>query len=284
MELGISSYTYGWAVGVPGYDPVQPLDEQKLIDLCLSHGVKVLQVCDNLPLQALARDRRERFADRAASEGLRIEAGSRGLTLEHAVEMISLAREVNAKLLRFVIDGKDVLPEPHEVLRVLRHIAPMLEDMRLGLENHDRFAARTLRSIVEDAGNERIGICLDTANSLGAGEGLESVVAELAPLTFNLHIKDFHIARLPHQIGFLVEGRPAGGGMLDLGWLLGKLAPHGHCETAVLELWTPPEARIEATITKEADWAETSLKYLSEWFPRLDRQTDPTQRAFGNTP
>ena len=109
-------------------------------------------------------------------------------------------------------------------------------------------------------------MCLDTANSIGAGEGLETVFRELGPLTVNLHIKDFQVVRVPHQMGFLVNGRPAGGGQLDVPGLLAQLAPFHRCETAVLELWTPPEAEIQRTIAKEESWAAQSLEYLKPHF------------------
>jgi len=114
--------------------------------------------------------------------------------------------------------------------------------------------------------SDRIGVCLDTANSLGAGEGLDTVLRELGPLTVNLHIKDFHVTRVPHLMGFNVDGRPAGKGFLDVPRLLQQLAPFQRCETAVFELWTPPELRLEDTIAKEGDWAVQSLEFLKPFF------------------
>jgi sugar phosphate isomerase/epimerase len=262
MILGLSSYTYGWAIGVPGHAPTCPMNEQDLLDRALRHGVTLVQICDNLPLLRLPPDRLDQFADRANGEGLRLEVGSRGLTVEHATAMIALARRVNANLIRFVVDGPGFHPGPVEVVQTLRAIAPRLDGLRLGIENHDRFTAKSLRSIVERSGSDRIGICLDTANSLGAGEGLATVLKELAPITFNLHIKDFRITRLPHLMGFTVEGCPAGEGMLDILSLLEDLRRHGRCETAVLELWTPPEELLNKTIAKEEEWAGRSVEYL----------------------
>ncbi len=266
MKLGLSSYTYGWAIGGPGHEPARPMTEQDLLDRASRHGVKLVQVCDNLPLHRSPAERVARFAERAASEGVRVEVGSRRLTFEHVAEMVTLARQVQARLIRFVIDGPDFHPAPAEVVKTLREIVPLLDGLQLGLENHDRFPARVLRSVIEDTGSPRIGICLDTANSLGAGEGLATVVSELAPLTVNLHIKDFHITRLPHLMGFTIEGRPAGAGMLDVRWLLDQLAPFNRCETAVLELWTPPEPELERTVAKEEAWAAQSLEYLKPLF------------------
>jgi sugar phosphate isomerase/epimerase len=263
VKLGLSSYTFGWAVGVPGRAPARPLDEHGLLDKCREHGVKLLQIGDNLPLHTFDDARLDRLSERAVSDGVQLEVGARRLTLGNIEAYAAIARRLGAKLIRFVIDDADYHPTPAAVSIVLRQCVPVLAGLRLGIENHDRFPAATLRKMIESAGTDRIGVCLDTANSLGAGEGLDTVLRELGPLTVNLHIKDFQIARLPHLMGFTVEGRPAGGGMLDVPSLLAQLAPLKRCETAALELWTPPESDLERTVAKEAAWAAQSLEYLS---------------------
>lgn len=269
MRLGLSSYTYGWAVGTPDSRPVQPLDELGLLDRCQEHGLRLLQVGDNLPLHALDSARLVRFLDRSRAEGVELEVGARGLTVERVTTYAALARRAGARLVRFVIDDAGYEPTPAEVVAILRETAPLLSGLVLGLENHDRFPARILRDIVEAAGSENVGICLDTANSLGAGEGLETVMRELGPYTVNLHLKDFHIRRVPYLMGFTVEGRPAGSGALDIPALLAELQASGRCATAVLELWTPPEADPQATIAKEAAWARQSLEILKPLFTRF---------------
>lgn len=267
IRLGISSYTYSWAVGMPGHKPACPLDENGLLDKAHELGVTLLQIGDNLPLHTFDPARLDRLARRAAHEGIVLQVGARRLTLERAAEYIAIARRLGAKLIRFVIDDADHHPEPAAVTSVLREVAPLLRGLTLGIENHDRFPAATLRSMIETADSEHIGVCLDTANSLGAGEGIEAVAAVLAPVTVNLHVKDFWIERVPHLMGFTVSGRPAGAGMLNLPALLEQLAPHGRCQTAVLETWPPPEATLDATLAKEDAWAAQSIKYLKPFFP-----------------
>lgn len=266
LRLGISSYTYSWAVGVPGYPPARPLDENDLLDKAHEHGVTLLQIGDNLPLHTFDPARLDRLARRAAQEGILLEVGARRLTLERAAEYIGIARRVGAKLIRFVIDDADYHPAPAAVTSVLREAAPLLRSLTLGIENHDRFSAAVLRSMIEAAGSGHVGVCLDTANSLGAGEGTEAVATVLAPITVNLHIKDFWIERVPHLMGFTVTGRPAGDGMLKLPALLEQLAQYGRCQTAVLETWPPPEATIDATLAKEVAWAAQSIQYLKPFF------------------
>lgn len=269
MKLGLSSFTFGWAVGVPGHVPADPLDEHGLLDACQELGAPLLQIGDNLPLRAFDDARLGRLADRAAREGVRIEVGGRGLTLERVAQYSTIARRLGSNLLRMVIDEGAYQPDSRTVAGILRESIPLLDGLVLGLENHDRFKAKVLRSIVQSAGSDRIGVCLDTANSLGAGEGIEAVASLLAPLTVNLHIKDFAIERVPHLMGFQVGGRPAGGGMLDVPGILRQVAAAGgRCATAVLELWTPPEASLAATLEKERDWAKRSFAYLRPLFER----------------
>ena len=266
IRLGLSSYTYGWAVGLLGHAPACPLDESGLLHKCHEHGVKLLQIGDNLPLHTFDAARLDRLAQRARKEGVRLEVGARRLTLERIGDYAAIARRVGASLIRFEIDDADYHPEPASVTAVLHKAVPLLDGLTLGIENHDRFPAATLRSIIDAAGSDRIGVCLDTANSLGAGEGLDTVLATLGPLTVNLHIKDFHIARVRHLMGFTVEGRQAGQGFLDVPLLLKQLAAFPRCQTAVLELWTPPEPLLEETIAKEAAWAAQSLAFLKPLF------------------
>ena len=266
MKLGLSSYTFPWAIGVPGHEPARPMDEHGLLDKCLEHGVKLLQIGDNLPLHTFDEARLDRLAGRASREGVRIEVGARGLTLEHVARYAALARRLDAMLVRFVIDGPDYHPTPETVIGVLRAAEPLLDGLTLGIENHDRFPAAALRAIIDAHFSDRFGVCLDTANSLGAGEGIAGVAATLAPVTVNLHVKDFAIERVPHLMGFTITGRPAGAGLLDLPTLLRRIEPCGRCATAVLELWTPPDPDSERTVAKEEAWAAQSLEYLKPLF------------------
>ncbi|NTW36601.1 MAG: hypothetical protein HGB17_10810, partial [Syntrophobacteraceae bacterium] len=50
MRLGIGSYTFPWAVGMPGHRPAQPMTALDLLDKATQLGVGVVQICDNLPL------------------------------------------------------------------------------------------------------------------------------------------------------------------------------------------------------------------------------------------
>jgi hypothetical protein len=60
-------------------------------------------------------------------------------------------------------------------------------------------------------------------------------------------------------MGFTVSGRSLGEGMLPLQTVLATVERHGRCQTAVVELGTPPEPAITATLARAADWPFASV-------------------------
>jgi sugar phosphate isomerase/epimerase len=132
----------------------------------------------------------------------------------------------------------------------------------LAIENHDRFNACQLAEIVQDTDPQWVGICLDTANSLGAGEGIGEAMRHLAPYTVNLHIKDVVIKRVPSNMGFTVAGCPAGEGVIDIPRLLSTLSKNRNFFSVTLELWPEFSVDLEQTINKEHTWVRQSLTYL----------------------
>ena len=264
MKLGISSYTYTWAVGVSGSMPPEPLTAYGLIDKTVSAGLELVQIADNLPLEKLNPAVLDDLHRYAQGKGVMIEMGGRGLKPEHTMHCLQTAERLNSKLLRMVIDDQDFEPDLPAIISIIRDLLPELKSrqIKLAIENHDRLKAREFEKIVTSVGSGMVGICLDSVNSMGAGEGFETVSEILIPYTINLHIKDFTIFRVAHKMGLVIEGRPAGKGMLDIRGLLKKLMEKGICESTVLELWTPPEPDITSTILKEEKWADDSIEYL----------------------
>ena len=269
MRLGIGSYAFAWACGVPGYRPAEMLTHAGLLQRARDLGVRLVQICDNLPLDRLSASEIDALATLAADLGIAIEVGTRGIAPANVERHIALAERFESPILRVVVDTATEHPSPDDVVEAVRPFLPRLASGRviLAIENHDRFRAAVLRDILERLASGRVGICLDTVNSFGALEGPEAVVGVLGPWVVNLHIKDFAVARVAHSMGFVVEGRPAGQGVLDVPWLLAALRAHGREWNAILELWTPPQPRIEDTIRLEAAWAAESVAYLRTLVP-----------------
>ena len=57
MEIGISSFAFGWAVshGLP------PMDEIAVLEFARRHRLRVMQLGDNLPVHAMSAERRAVF-------------------------------------------------------------------------------------------------------------------------------------------------------------------------------------------------------------------------------
>ena len=264
MKLALSSYAYSWAVGLPGYRPARPMTLFELLDKAVRLGVRVVQVVDNIPLELQPREEQDRFIERAVQLGIEIECGIRGIEGEHLEQGIQVAGRMHAKILRVVMDKGNYHPSEEKIVRTIQGLVPMLEEhgVSLAIENTERFKARKFAELVGRIGSKRVGICLDTANNYGIGEGIEAVVEALGPLTLDLHLKDYSIHRMSHQMGFILEGKPAGQGQLDILWILETLRHFGRDPNVILELWIPPEDKLEDTINKERAWVDQSIEYL----------------------
>ncbi len=224
MQLGLSSYTYTWAVGVPGYPVKAPLTAIGLLERAAALGIPVVQIADNLPLHVLDTAALDALADLAAAHHIQIEPGTRGIAPDHLARYLRLAQRFTSPLVRVVIDTATHRPGLDETVTLLRESLPAYEaaGVTLAIENHDRFSARQFLYILETVDSPCLGICLDTVNSFGALEGPEVVIETLGLWTVNLHVKDFDIRRADHNMGFVIEGTPAGQGRLDIPALLAR--------------------------------------------------------------
>jgi 3-oxoisoapionate decarboxylase len=98
----------------------------------------------------------------------------------------------------------------------LKLAAPVVarHDIRLAVENHKDWRADELIRVLKQAGNDHVGVCLDTGNSIALLEDPMEVIDALAPLAFTTHFKDMAVEEYPD--GFLLSEVPLGEGILDL--------------------------------------------------------------------
>lgn len=264
LPLGISSFSYPWAIGVPGQpQPACPMNAFDLLNAAIDLGVNRVQYVDNLPLMALSRSEQERLAEQARSAGIGIELGMRGTDETTLREHLELAQRFGSPFVR-VVPGADY-QGPRDLVSRLRPCLPVFRDagVLLALENYERMPVQVLRSVVEKLGTDVVRVCLDTTNSWGDLEAPYYVVKTLAPYTCNLHLKDFVIARLPSMLGFIVHGAPTGQGVLDVYDILCQMPPG--C-TVTHEQWTPFQTEIEETVRLEAKWTAQSIAYLKGFY------------------
>ncbi|MBC7813688.1 MAG: sugar phosphate isomerase/epimerase [Burkholderiales bacterium] len=268
--LGLGSYACAWAIGVAGYEqPEAPMDTFGLLRFADELGLRLVQIADNLPLHVLSDDQRQRLHDEALQRNIAIEVGARGIQSDHLRQYIELARFFGSPILRVVVDTAEHHPPPDEVVSLVQAALPALEaaGITLAVENHDRFKARTLAGIIAEIDHPRVGICLDTVNSFGSLEGPQVVLDTLGRYVVNLHVKEFAVRRVPHNMGFIITGMPTGQGMLDVPWLLNTLRDYGRNFNAIIETWPAPEPTMRETVAKELDWVRQSAVYLRALIP-----------------
>jgi sugar phosphate isomerase/epimerase len=263
-QLGLGSYAYAWAIGVPGYPVDTPMDAFAFLRRADALGFRLVQYDDNLPLHALAAADFTALLSEADRLNIAIEVGTRGIDPDHLRRYLGIAQRCGSPILRVVVDSADHHPEPDEVTGALRGLLPELSaaGVTIAIENHDRYKAHTLAGLISALDSPHVGVCLDTVNSFGALEGPDVVIAALGPHVVNLHIKDFEIKRLDHSMGFALTGAPAGSGMLNVPDVLAQLHAMGRQFNAILEQWPAWEGDIAATTAKEDRWAQQSARYL----------------------
>ncbi|MBC7827595.1 MAG: TIM barrel protein [Chitinophagaceae bacterium] len=264
MQLGISTYSFPWSVGIKDFPPTHPLTATELLQYAAEKNIRYIQFADNYPLHLLELQELNELKKKADHLNLKIQVGTRKLTVENIITYISIATIMETDFIRIVIDDENYHPSESHVIEVINQVLPYLNaaKLRLAIENHDRFPSKTLKHIIESTDDDLIAICLDSANSLGTGEGLGEVVSVLARYTVNLHIKDFTIQRLHHKMGFRITGCIAGEGMVNIPSLVNEVKNYGRCHSAILELWSEPKSTINETILNEKRSAERSIKYL----------------------
>jgi len=87
-------------------------------------------------------------------------------------------------------------------------------DILLAVENHKDWRADELLAILKRVGNDHVGVCVDTGNSIALLEDPMEVVEALAPRAFSSHLKDMGLEE--YRQGFLLAEVPLGAGILDL--------------------------------------------------------------------
>lgn len=265
VKLGISTYGYPYAVGVPGFLPEKPMDAFALTDKAAELGAEVVQIADNYPLDRLTDTELSELSGYAEERDITLEVGTRGIRTEHLKKYLRIAKLLKAKLLRVVIDTKDDTPEEEEIVLRLKAVLPYLQEegVVLGIENHDRFKSEVFAEIVRSLDSPLIGIVLDTVNSFSCEENTRQVMDALAGYTVNFHVKDFQICRVPNSMGLLVTGTVAGQGFLKIPEMIAELRRKAQSDfSVILEQWMQPEDEIAETVEKEERWVRESIAYL----------------------
>jgi hypothetical protein len=266
MKLGVSSFTFPWAIG--GIESEHPvvMSAFDLLEKARELRADVLQIADNLPIGHLADEELHRLRATADGYQIAIEVGTRGIRSENLQRFLTIAQILGSPILRVVIDSKGHEPSINEICDLLKPFAEKFKtaQIKLAIENHDRLTCAEFNEIIDRVGSDWVGICLDTVNSLGAVEAPNTVIPALAPRAINVHMKDFEIVRTNGQMGFTVRGTALGQGRLNVAEVIAAVGGPSREITSVIELWTPRQESYSATVELEDSWASESVAFLRQ--------------------
>jgi sugar phosphate isomerase/epimerase len=263
MKIGLVSWAFRYSIGAPGITPSHPLSHLEMAEAAASLGAEVLQICDNAPLHRLPSADLHALGAQARRLGLDIEVGTSGARAANLAAYLDIADTLEARVLRVVEDMHDWTPSLSDIAGEVARVLPRCraQGVKIALENHFRMGSRDLVRLIEMIGDEHVGACLDTLNSIARLEGWREVVSSLAPYAVSLHLKD-GVTVKHGAVGFVVTGCPLGSGLIDLPWVLQEVRSHGRDPNAVAEAWMEPAQTEAETLRCEREWMAGSLAYM----------------------
>jgi sugar phosphate isomerase/epimerase len=242
QRLGIDSYS----LRSQGWDAFQ------LLEYSAGLGLDNVHFSERRNLASLDPDYLRRLRARADELGLTLEVGMRsfdrhaewfepelGSGEEQLGQMIEAATICGSPIVRCFLGGQvdrhgRVPFKQHleECLRTLRAVAPKARaaGVKIAVENHGGvdLLARELRWLIEEAGPDYVGACIDTGNPAYGGEDPVLTTEILAPYAVSSHVRD--TAVWESEEGAFAQWTVLGEGNVDIRRILAILAEQApHC-------------------------------------------------------
>jgi sugar phosphate isomerase/epimerase len=264
MKLGISSYTFAWAIGLPDATPNHPLTALQLLEKARELGVGLVQFGPNMPLDKLPEKELREVVKQAGSWKIDLELATEGINPDHLRNQIRFAKRIGAILLKTTPElPVGQIPLRTEISYCLRAVVPDLEAEKLGLAiDNSRIPAPELNELIGSIRSPWLGAAIDTANPLALPQGWQISVRVLGQRTLSLQIKDVVVEPAAHGMGFTVRGCPVGTGQLNIPWIVESFASLRLEPSVILESWIPEQKTLQDTIALENTWASQGVDYL----------------------
>lgn len=261
MRPGLGTYAYRWSIGIKDQMPEIPMTPLDILDRAQALGLGLVQYADNMPLDRLTEDELDTLAATARSKGIDLELGTQCFKAEEVAEYIGIGQRIGARLLRVALDAADSEVPVVELAAQMRDLLAVARagGIRIAIENHFNYPSRQMVDLLETVADPTLGVCLDVANSICAGEWPEETIGLLAPHAINLHLKDYVIEPDRYGVGFHIHGVPLGQGRANIPWILDQLA---HCPkdmSVILEHWLPRGDDMDAVRASEQAWIEQTV-------------------------
>ncbi len=269
MKLGISSYTFPWAIGFPDAIPARPLKPLQLLDKAQELGVGLVQFGPNMALDRLPDTELLEVVRHADLWNIDLEIATVGISPDSLRDRIQFAKRFGIILVKTTPEHPGgCIPIRNEMSKCLRTVVDDLAngEVRLAIDNSS-IPALELNAVLESVRSPWLGAALDLANPMALLQGWQISARVLAHRTLCVHIKDFVLQPGVHGMGFTVKGCPVGKGQLNIPWLVDSFAALRVKPSAIVESWTPAQDTLEETIALEQNWAKQSLEYLRRFVP-----------------
>ncbi len=218
-----------FSLGAQNWTPFQVLDWASRMHVKVVHFSEVRFLGSPHWQEALAPDNLKRVREKADELHIDLEVGMRsicptsadfanaqrndptlGTADEQIARMLEAARTLGSPIFRCVqgTQADRSSPggiEPHiaETIRVLKANRSRILDsgVKLAIENHaGDMQARELKTLIEAAGPDIVGVCLDSGNPVWTIEDPHLTLETLAPYVLTSHMRDSYLFNSPRGI------------------------------------------------------------------------------------
>ncbi len=231
----------------------------QLLDYAAGLKLDTIQLSSLGDYESLEPAHLRQVREHAARLGIEIDAGTgcicpssasykretQGDPTDYVLKGLKVAQAVGAGSMRCYMgsaaDRRGKLPlEAHmqNTVQVLRSVRAQALDMRIkiGLENHaGDMQAREVKTIIEEAGKDFVGACLDTGNPMWVVEDPFVTLETLAPYVVTTHIRDSAVFEVPR--GAAAQWVALGDGSVDFVKFVyeyGRLCPHAAMQLEII--------------------------------------------------
>ena len=210
VKLGLDLYS----VRSQGWTPIQHLD------FAAKWGVKLVHFSEIRFLGGLEEDNLKQVRAHAGQLGIEVEIGmlsicptskmfnaSQGTAEEQIARMIAAAKTVGSAIVRCVLGSSadrtgDIPLQTHieNTVKVLHNVRTRMVDagLKIAIENHaGDMQAREVKQLIEAAGKDFVGSCLDSGNPVWALEDPHLTLETLAPYVLTSHVRDSALWNTP---------------------------------------------------------------------------------------
>jgi 3-oxoisoapionate decarboxylase len=191
----------------------------QLLDYCAAQKARVVHFSEIRFIGGLDPENLRAVRRHAEQAGIEVEIGMKsicptskmfdakaGTAEEQLARMVDAATTVGSHIVRAVLGSSDDRhPGPIEkhiesMVKVLRNSRSKVMDagLKVAIENHaGDMQARELKSLVEMAGKEFVGVCLDSGNPLWTLEDPHLTLETLHPYVLTSHVRDSAVWNVP---------------------------------------------------------------------------------------